>query len=116
MSTLKVPGAQLSYEVEGSGPLLILIPGAAGVGEVFHQVARELSAHHHVVTYDRRGFSRSQLDQLLSLSLEVQTIYALYCFTMRMICYCAVQRSNGLRSPTLSYLFLRETVLLQAFL
>jgi acetyltransferase/esterase len=77
MSTLKVPGAQLSYEVEGSGPLLILIPGAAGVGEVFHQVARELSARYHVVTYDRRGFSRSQLDQLLSLSLEVQTIYAL---------------------------------------
>ena len=35
----------------------------------------------------------------------------LYCFTMRMICYCAVGRSNGLRSPTLSYLFLRETVL-----
>jgi hypothetical protein len=32
MSTLNVPGAQLSYEVSGSGPLLILIPGARGVG------------------------------------------------------------------------------------
>src|SRR5713101_1813005 len=35
----------------------------------------------------------------------------LYCFTLRMICYCAVQCSNRLRSDTLSYLFLRETVL-----
>jgi pimeloyl-ACP methyl ester carboxylesterase len=62
MRTLEVPGAQLSYEVEGSGPLLILIPGASGVGEVFRQVARDLSARYQVVTYDRRGFSRSQLD------------------------------------------------------
>jgi pimeloyl-ACP methyl ester carboxylesterase len=62
MSTLKVPGAQLSYEVSGSGPLLILIPGASGTGEVFHQVACDLSARHQVVTYDRSGFSRSQLD------------------------------------------------------
>jgi len=61
MGTLKVPGAQLFYEVEGSGPLLILIPGASGVGEVFRQVAHELSARYQVVTYDRRGFSRSQL-------------------------------------------------------
>jgi hypothetical protein len=38
MSTLKVPGAQLSYEVSGSGPLLILIPGASGAGEVFRVV------------------------------------------------------------------------------
>ncbi len=62
MSTLKVPGAQLFYEAEGSGPLLILIPGARGDGEVFRQVARPLAAQYQVVTYDRRGFSRSQLD------------------------------------------------------
>src|SRR5260370_15904811 len=62
MSTLKVPGAQLSYEVTGSGPLLILIPGAAGVGEVFRPLAHLLSAQYQVVTYDRRGFSHSSLD------------------------------------------------------
>ena len=62
MNTLKVPGAHLSYEVSGSGPLLILIPGAAGVGEVFRQLARALSARYQVVTYDRRGFSQSRLD------------------------------------------------------
>src|SRR5260370_19089785 len=62
MSTLKVPGAQLFYEVSGDGPLLILIPGARGEGEVFRQVARPLAARYQVVTYDRRGFSRSSLD------------------------------------------------------
>ena len=62
MSTFKVPGAQLFYEVSGSGPLLVLIPGAAGTGEVFHPLVRELIARYQVVTYDRRGFSRSQLD------------------------------------------------------
>ena len=62
MSLFKVPGAQLYYEVTGSGPLLILIPGARGEGEIFRQVARKLASQYQVVTYDRRGFSRSQLD------------------------------------------------------
>jgi pimeloyl-ACP methyl ester carboxylesterase len=62
MSTFKVPSAQLSYEVSGSGSLLILIPGAAGVGEVFQHIALDLSARYQVVTYDRRGFSHSHLD------------------------------------------------------
>jgi acetyltransferase/esterase len=62
MKILKVPGAQLSYEVTGIGPLLILIPGAAGTGEVFRPLAHVLISHYQVVTYDRRGFSRSSLD------------------------------------------------------
>jgi pimeloyl-ACP methyl ester carboxylesterase len=62
MSTLKVPGAQLSYEVSGDGSLLILIPGARGDGEVFRPLAHHLSSQYQVVTYDRRGFSRSSLD------------------------------------------------------
>ena len=63
MSILKVPGAQLSYEISGSGPLLILIPGAKGEGEVFRPLAHHLLAQYQVVTYDRRGFSRSELDE-----------------------------------------------------
>ncbi len=62
MSTLKVPGAHLYYEVNGDGPLLILIPGAKGEGEVFRPLAHALVAQYQVVTYDRRGFSRSSLD------------------------------------------------------
>lgn len=63
MSTLKVPGAQLFYEESGSiGPLLILIPGASGTGESFRPLAHHLISQYQVVTYDRRGFSRSHLD------------------------------------------------------
>jgi pimeloyl-ACP methyl ester carboxylesterase len=62
MSTLTVPGAQLYYEVTGEGPLLLLIPGAAGTGEVFRPLASYLISQYQVVTYDRRGFSRSHLD------------------------------------------------------
>ncbi len=62
MSTLNVPGAKLNYEVSGHGPLLILIPGAAGTGEVFRPLIGPLAERYQVITYDRRGFSRSELD------------------------------------------------------
>jgi acetyltransferase/esterase len=62
MSTLTVPGAQVYYEVAGSGPLLILIPGASGTGESFRPLVPSLVSHYQVVIYDRRGFSRSKLD------------------------------------------------------
>jgi pimeloyl-ACP methyl ester carboxylesterase len=62
MSILKVHGAQLFYEVSGSGPYLILIPGASGTGESFRPLASHLISKYQVVTYDRRGFSRSRLD------------------------------------------------------
>jgi pimeloyl-ACP methyl ester carboxylesterase len=62
MSTLDVPGAQLYYEVSGSGPLLILISGASGTGESFRPLVSHLTSQYQVVIYDRRGFSRSHLD------------------------------------------------------
>ena len=62
MSTLNVLGAQVWYEVSGSGPLLLLIPGASGTGESFRQLTSYLISHYQVVIYDRRGFSRSSLD------------------------------------------------------
>jgi len=61
MSVLDVPGAQLYYETRGRGPLLLLIPGANGDGNVFPPLADQLAAHYTVVTYDRRGFTRSLL-------------------------------------------------------
>lgn len=62
MSHLDVPGARLYYETHGSGPPLVMIAGAAGTGGVFAMVAEHLAARYTVVLYDRRGFSRSQLD------------------------------------------------------
>lgn len=62
MSILEVPGARLYYETHGSGPLMLMVPGANGVSDGFRMVTEYLAAHYTVVTYDRRGFSRSQLD------------------------------------------------------
>jgi pimeloyl-ACP methyl ester carboxylesterase len=60
MSLLDVPGARLYYETHGSGPLLLLIPGASGTVGGFAG-GEHLAAQYTVVAYDRRGFSRSRL-------------------------------------------------------
>ena len=62
VETLKVPGAHLYYEVRGSGPVLLLMPGGPADATGFRRIADELAAHHTVVTYDPRGLSRSQLE------------------------------------------------------
>jgi acetyltransferase/esterase len=61
VSLFGVPGARLSYEARGRGPLLVMISGAFGAGAAFAAVAEPLAAHYTVLTYDRRGFSRSRL-------------------------------------------------------
>lgn len=62
MSYLDVAGSRLYYETIGSGPTMLMIPGAGGAGGVFRMVAEHLAARYTVVLYDRRGFSRSHLD------------------------------------------------------
>lgn len=61
MSILAVDGARLHYETRGQGPPLVMIPGASGDTRVFGAVGEHLAEHHTVLTYDRRGFSRSTL-------------------------------------------------------
>jgi pimeloyl-ACP methyl ester carboxylesterase/SAM-dependent methyltransferase len=60
--TLPVPGASLFYKVLGTGPLLLLLPGGAGDAEAFNNVAAQLADHFTLLTYDRRGLSRSTVD------------------------------------------------------
>lgn len=60
--TVEAPGARLFYQARGAGPcLMMLCGGAAGAGG-FDTVAPYLAADYTVVTYDRRGLSRSPLD------------------------------------------------------
>ena len=61
-SILKVPGAQLYYEVQGSGPVLLMIPGGPTDAGIFADVAKFLTDRYTVVRYDPRGNSRSVLD------------------------------------------------------
>ncbi|EOP49238.1 hypothetical protein IKQ_05192 [Bacillus cereus VDM053] len=59
--TLQVPGVNIYYEVRGAGPLLLLIHGGGGDADKFHNLANHLADRYAVVTYDRRGHSRSIL-------------------------------------------------------
>lgn len=59
--TLQIPGACLHYEVRGSGPLLLMIPGAPADAGSLVGLAASLSDRYTVVTYDQRGLSRSVL-------------------------------------------------------
>jgi pimeloyl-ACP methyl ester carboxylesterase len=59
--TLEVPGATLHVERRGSGPSLLLIAGGGGDCAAFERLAQLLSDRYTVLSYDRRGFSRSPL-------------------------------------------------------
>jgi pimeloyl-ACP methyl ester carboxylesterase len=61
---LNVPGASLYYEIRGSGPVLLMIPGGPTDASIFSGIAPRLSDRYTVVTYDPRGLSRSTLDVL----------------------------------------------------
>ncbi len=57
--TVEVNGAMLYYELRGSGPALFLISGAEGDAEEYARVAPLLEDQFTILSYDRRGFSRS---------------------------------------------------------
>ncbi len=58
---LDVPGGSLYYEVRGSGPVLLMIPGGPADASGFAPVAEQLADGYTVVTYDCRGNSRSPM-------------------------------------------------------
>jgi pimeloyl-ACP methyl ester carboxylesterase len=71
--TLAVPGAALYYEVSGSGPTLLMIPGGPVDADDFAGQASLLGDRYTVVRYDPRGLSRSALDRPPDeLSIETQ--------------------------------------------
>jgi pimeloyl-ACP methyl ester carboxylesterase len=60
-STLRVPDADLHYELRGSGRLVVLV-GAPMDARPFTGLAELLSTDHLVLTTDPRGINRSRLD------------------------------------------------------
>ncbi len=62
--TLKVPGATLYYRVDGSGPVLLMIPGGPADADAFAGMTPLLADSYSVLAYDPRGISRSRFDGL----------------------------------------------------
>jgi pimeloyl-ACP methyl ester carboxylesterase len=56
---LPVPGATLHYKVRGNGPLLLLLQGGDGNADASDAIAGPLAGDYTVLSYDRRGLSRS---------------------------------------------------------
>jgi pimeloyl-ACP methyl ester carboxylesterase len=68
--TVRVNETALYYEVRGSGPVLLMISGATGDAGHFARVAPLLAETYTVVTYDRRGNSRSPATEQTSLEQQ----------------------------------------------
>ena len=56
---IETTGAKLYYQVRGSGPLLLVIQGGAADADGSDALATRLESNFMVVSYDRRGLSRS---------------------------------------------------------
>lgn len=63
---LVVPGATLYYKTQGRGPLILLLQGGDGDADASNTLAAGLIDHFTVCTYDRRGLSRSPVDDPLA--------------------------------------------------
>ncbi|AZM94055.1 alpha/beta hydrolase [Streptomyces sp. W1SF4] len=63
MPSLAVPGATLHYQLRGSGPLLLISQSGEGDADRTVDLVPHLTDSFTVLTYDRRGLSRSRLEQ-----------------------------------------------------
>ncbi|GAB3055408.1 alpha/beta hydrolase [Intrasporangium mesophilum] len=59
MGYVTVRGTDLYYEERGDGPPMLLIPPAGSTASTWGALVDELTAFGRVITYDRRGYSRS---------------------------------------------------------
>lgn len=77
-----IDGTMLSYETVGSGPSVIIVPGALEEIENFREFAQELSHAFTVHTIDRRGHGESgPQGESYSIETECQDIKALQSLT-----------------------------------
>jgi pimeloyl-ACP methyl ester carboxylesterase len=80
MNTDTTSVADLYHRVQGSGPGVSFIPGASGDSGTFERVAGRLADEFTVVTYDRRGNSRSPrlpAGQAMSIAAQADDVAAL---------------------------------------
>ncbi|GAA5807337.1 hypothetical protein MFLAVUS_000695 [Mucor flavus] len=78
---IQVEGASIAYEVSGTGPCILLVPGGNGDCKIFKKIRNLLIGHFTVVIYDRRGFSYSKMigpqNYDKAIETDVEDIYNL---------------------------------------
>jgi pimeloyl-ACP methyl ester carboxylesterase len=63
----------LYHEVRGRGPVVVLISGGNGDAGFYEPFAHALAGNFTVITYDRRGFSRSPLAGAVDENRRLET-------------------------------------------
>src|SRR5947209_9055552 len=76
--TLQVPGGSLYFEVRGSGPVLLMMPGGPADATTFRRMEERLAADYTVITYDPRGLSQDRKSTRLNSS-HANISYAVFC-------------------------------------
>src|SRR5690349_5731606 len=77
MTILEVPGAVLHYRLEGSGPLLLISQSGEGDADRTVDLVGHLKDEYTVLTYDRRGLSRSRLDRPATMADHADDVHRL---------------------------------------
>jgi pimeloyl-ACP methyl ester carboxylesterase len=62
---------QLEYEMRGSGPAFVYVPGIEGTGKLFFKQLDDLARDHTVITFPLRGRGRYGMDALVSDLINV---------------------------------------------
>jgi pimeloyl-ACP methyl ester carboxylesterase len=78
--TVKTSGATIYYKLRGQGPFLLIIQGAGGDANLTDDLVSHLEDHFTVITYDRRGLSRSKQDDdssVVTLQSQSEDIHTL---------------------------------------
>jgi pimeloyl-ACP methyl ester carboxylesterase len=71
-ATVHTEGADIAYDVEGQGPLLLLVVGGNGDSRRFIKLSAQLADRYTVVRYDRRANLRSTGDRQGYLNMAQQ--------------------------------------------
>lgn len=77
--TVWTEDCNISYWYQGSGPLLIMIPGGGGVGRQFNPIMPYLDQQFTVCTYDRRqnGASKAKVPRHLNMAQQARDVIAI---------------------------------------
>jgi len=126
---LTVNDAKLFFEVDGSGPPLVMVMGLGGNAQVWAPIRRQLASRYQLIMYDMQGMGRSEalpsaatretltneLDAVLS-HLEVKRAFGLgYSFGASVLLNYAAKKPERLKAISLVSAVYTITPHLQAF-